>query len=136
MNKIHIERRKRLADAMGGGVAVLRTAPERVRNRDAHHPYRFDSYFYYLSRFAEPDAILVITTEPSAKTFLFCRDKDTEREIWDGFRYGPDGATETFEVDEAYSVARVDELLPKFLEIIDFAGKTVLNAQLVGVGPV
>ncbi len=116
MNKEYIERRKRLAGAMGKGVAVLRTAPERVRNRDAHHPYRFDSYFYYLSRFTEPDAVLVITTEPEPRSILFCRDKDIEREIWDGFRYGPDGAREKFEVDEAHTIAEADELLPKLLE--------------------
>ena len=85
MNKEYIERRRRLAEAMGKGIAVLRTAPEQVRNRDAHHPYRFDSYFYYLSRFTEPDAVLVITTDPAPKTILLCRDKDIEREIWDGF---------------------------------------------------
>jgi Xaa-Pro aminopeptidase len=116
MNKEYIERRRRLAEAMGKGIAVLRTAPEQVRNRDAHHPYRFDSNFYYLSRFTEPDAVLVITTDPSPKTILLCRDKDIEREIWDGFRYGPDGARETFEVDEAYSINQADELLPKLLE--------------------
>lgn len=116
MNKEYIERRKRLAGAMGKGIAVLRTAPERVRNRDAHHPYRFDSYFYYLSRFTEPDAVLVITTEHEPRSILFCRDKDIEREIWDGFRYGPDGARETFEVDEAHTIAEADELLPKLLE--------------------
>ena len=116
MNKVYIERRERLADAMGNGITVLRTAPEQIRNRDAHHPYRFDSYFYYLSRFTEPDAILVITSNPSPRTILFCRDKDIEREIWDGFRYGPDGAREAFEVDEAYSFAQADQLLPKLLE--------------------
>jgi Xaa-Pro aminopeptidase len=115
-NQNHIERRKRLVQAMGTGVAVLQAAPERVRNRDAHHPYRFDSYFYYLSRFPEPEAILVITAGPSSRTILFCRDKDLERETWDGFRYGPDGARETFEVDEAHSIADADDLVPRFLE--------------------
>ncbi|UCD68267.1 MAG: aminopeptidase P N-terminal domain-containing protein [Betaproteobacteria bacterium] len=116
MHKEYTERRKRLAEAMGKGIAVLRTAPERVRNRDAHHPYRFDSYFYYLSRFTEPDAVLVITTDPAPRTILLCRDKDIEREIWDGFRYGPDGARETFEVDEAHSITQADQLLPQLLE--------------------
>lgn len=116
MNKTHIERRSRLARQMGKGIAILRTAPERIRNRDAHHPYRFDSYFYYLSRFAEPDAILVIATQPAPKTILFCRDKDVEREIWDGFRYGPDAARETFEVDEAWSISAANEMIPKLLE--------------------
>jgi len=116
MNKVYLERRKRLAAAMGRGIAVLRTAPEQIRNRDAHHPYRFDSYFYYLSRFTEPDAVLVINADSPPKTILLCRDKDIEREIWDGFRYGPDGAKEAFEVDEAYSIANADEILPKLFE--------------------
>ncbi len=116
MNKVYIERRKRLAKSMGKGIAVLRTAPEQIRNRDAHHPYRFDSYFYYLSRFTEPDAILVITADSSPKTILLCRDKDIEREIWDGFRYGPEGARDEFDVDEAYSISQADELLPKLFE--------------------
>ncbi len=115
-NQNHIDRRKRLVQAMGTGVAVLQAAPERVRNRDAHHPYRFDSYFYYLSRFPEPEAILVIIAGPTPRTILFCRDKDLERETWDGFRYGPDGARETFEVDEAHSIADADDLVPRFLE--------------------
>ena len=137
MNKEYIERRRRLAEAMGKGIAVLRTAPERVRNRDAHHPYRFDSYFYYLSRFTEPDAVLVITTDPEPKTILLCRDKDIEREIWDGFRYGPDGARETFEIDEAYSIAQADELLPKFLEnqpalYYEVGGDTAWDNRIIG----
>jgi Xaa-Pro aminopeptidase len=96
--------------------SIDEAAPERVRNRDAHHPYRFDSYFYYLSRFPEPEAILVIIAGPAPRTILFCRDKDLERETWDGFRYGPDGARETFEVDEAHSIADADNLVPRFLE--------------------
>ena len=116
MNQQHINRRRRLSEFMQDGVALLRAAPERIRNRDAHHPYRFDSYFYYLSRFPEPEAILVITAGASPKTVLFCRDKDVEREIWDGFRYGPEAARETFEVDEAHSISQIDELVPKLLE--------------------
>ena len=42
-------RRSALLKQLGDGVAVIPTAPERVRNRDSHHPYRFDSYFWYLS---------------------------------------------------------------------------------------
>ena len=58
--KLYRGRRLRLAEQMGRGVAVLSTAPERVRNRDAHYPYRFDSYFHYLTGFAEPEAVLVV----------------------------------------------------------------------------
>ena len=54
-NATYAGRRARLARAMGAGVAVIPTAPERVRNRDTHFPYRFDSYFYYLTGFSEPE---------------------------------------------------------------------------------
>ena len=91
---------------MGGGIAVIPTAPERPRNRDSHYPYRFDSYFYYLTGFTEPDAALVLVAGDSPRTLLFCRDKDPEREIWDGLRHGPLAAREAFGVDAAFFVGR------------------------------
>ena len=108
-------RRQRLAQQMQGGVAALATARELVRNRDAHYPYRFDSYFYYLTGFPEPDAVLVLTAGAQSKSMLFCRDKDLEREIWDGFRYGPQGAKETFGFDDTYSIKELDGMMPKLL---------------------
>jgi Xaa-Pro aminopeptidase len=108
-------RRLRLAQQMQRGVAVIPTAAERVRNRDAHYPYRFDSYFFYLTGFPEPEAVCVLIAGAVPRSLLFCRDKDLEREIWDGFRYGPEGAKQTFGFDEAYSVKQLDELLPKLL---------------------
>jgi len=108
-------RRERLAAQMKQGVAVIPTAPERVRNRDAHYPYRFDSYFYYLTGFREPDAVLVVTAGAEPRSVLFCREKNEEREVWDGFRYGPEGAREAFGFDEAYGIGKLDELMPDFL---------------------
>lgn len=100
---------------MGEGVALIPTAPEAIRNRDSHYPYRFDSYFYYLSGFREPEAVIMLVAGAEPKSILFCRDKDIEREIWDGFRYGPDAARVEFGFDEAYSITQLDELVPKFL---------------------
>ena len=115
----YLSRRQRLADAMrsrGGGVAVLFTAPEVVRNRDSHYPYRSDSYFHYLTGFPEPEAALVVVASPDAtRSVLFCRNKNEEREIWDGFRHGPDGARERFGFDEAHSIETLDEALPTLL---------------------
>ncbi|MPZ44894.1 MAG: M24 family metallopeptidase [Betaproteobacteria bacterium] len=108
-------RRERLARAMGEGVAIVPTAPERVRNRDASFPYRFDSYFYYLTGFTEPDAVLVVIGGAAPRSILFCRPKNEEREIWDGFRYGPQAARETFEMDEAYPIEALDEQMPTLL---------------------
>ncbi|MBL8494547.1 MAG: Xaa-Pro aminopeptidase [Rhodocyclaceae bacterium] len=108
-------RRNRLLAQMERGVAVIPTAPERARNRDTHYPYRFDSYFYYLSAFREPEAVLVLVAGDEQKSILFCRDKDVEREIWDGYRHGPDGARETFAFDVAHSIGKFDEMLPDLL---------------------
>ena len=112
------ERRRHLASQMQKGVAIIPTAPEQVRNRDAYYPYRFDSYFYYLTGFGEPEAVLVIVAgadEGASKHILFCRDKDLEREIWDGFRYGPEAAREAFGFDETYSIFKLDEMLPRLM---------------------
>ena len=104
--------------AGGGGVAILPTAPEAMRNRDSDYPYRHDSYFYYLTGFTEPDSVLVLVAGQGTeadRSILFCRPKHEEREIWDGFRYGPDGARAAFGFDEAHSVEEIDAILPDLL---------------------
>lgn len=108
-------RRAQLAQKIGKGVAVIPTAPERTRNRDAHFPYRFDSHFYYLTGFTEPEAVCVIIAGKKQRNLLFCREKNLEREIWDGFRHGPEAAREAFGFDEAYPIARLDEMMPDLL---------------------
>jgi len=104
--------------AMGNGVAIIPTANEAVRNRDSHYPYRFDSYFYYLTGFQEPESVLVLvaaSVSGPAQSILFCRDKDVEREIWDGFRFGSDAARENFGFDVAYSIHELDAVLLKLV---------------------
>ena len=116
MSHTHIaDRRKRLLAQLGDGVAVLPTAPEKLRNRDAHHPYRFDSYFWYLTGFPEPEAVLVMVGGSKPQSILFCREKNEEREIWDGYRHGPQGACENFGFDAAYPISDFDEKLPELL---------------------
>ncbi len=111
----HGARRLRLAQAMQAGVAVVPTAPERIRNRDTHYPYRFDSHFYYLTGFPEPEAVLVIVAGAQPRSLLFCREKNEERETWDGFRYGPAAARETFGFDEALPISSLDARLAELL---------------------
>jgi Xaa-Pro aminopeptidase len=113
-------RRLALMQSMQAGIAIIPTSPEAIRNRDSHYPYRFDSYFYYLTGFKEPESLLVLIAGDvkkgqSPKSILFCRDKDMEREIWDGFRFGPAAAVKEFGFDEAYSITQLDEILPKLL---------------------
>jgi Xaa-Pro aminopeptidase len=113
--KEFLQRRSQLVKKMADGVAIIPTANEAIRNRDSHYPYRFDSYFYYLTGFKEPESVLVLIAGKNAKSILFCRDKDMEREIWDGFRFGPDAAKTEFGFDETYSINQLDEVLPKLL---------------------
>ena len=101
--------------AKGGGVAIIPTAPEVARNNDADYPYRHDSYFYYLSGFTEPEAVIVLVAGKTTQAILFCREKDVEREIWDGYRYGPEGARETFGFDAAFPIAALDTEMPKLI---------------------
>ncbi|MFT3734339.1 MAG: aminopeptidase P N-terminal domain-containing protein [Rhodocyclaceae bacterium] len=115
-------RRQQLAErlrAVGGGVAIVPTAPERIRNRDAHYAFRADSYFHYLTGFNEPEAVLVLLVgsgdNTEMRSVLFCRSKNEEREIWDGFRYGPAAAAEVFGFDEAHAI---DDFAGKLPELI------------------
>jgi len=112
----HRARRARLLKTLGEGVLILATAPEALRNRDAHYPYRFDSHFYYLTAFPEPEAVLVLIAGRRPKQILFCREKHAEREIWDGFRHGPKAAKSAFGFDAAYPIGDIDKRLPKLLE--------------------
>lgn len=107
----HAQRRARLIASMktaGGGIAVIPTAPEQARNRDTGYPYRHDSYSYYLSGFTEPEAVLVLIAGAQDRQVLFCRAKNPEREIWDGFRFGPEAACQRFGFDEAHAIDEFD----------------------------
>ncbi len=108
-------RRARVAQALGPhGIALVPTAPERARNRDTDFLYRHDSYFYYLTGFTEPNALLVITGD--GRSTLFCAPKDLEREIWDGYRLGPEAAPAALGVEAAMPMNELDAQLPRLLE--------------------
>jgi Xaa-Pro aminopeptidase len=109
------ERRDTLRSRMVRGVAVIPTAPARVRNRDSEYSYRFDSYFYYLSGFQEPESLLVVIAGEAPKSILFCRVRDPARELWDGVRSGPEGAKAALGFDEAYPIETLDEKMPALL---------------------
>jgi Xaa-Pro aminopeptidase len=113
----HQARRQKIASqlrSMGGGVAVLMTSLEAPRNRDSDFPFRWDSYFYYLTGFPEPEgAVIISTTDTGFSTTLFCREKNEEREIWDGYRYGPTAAKTLFAVDDAHPISEFDSILAK-----------------------
>ena len=115
MTSPYASRRAALARQIGpDGIAIIPTAKEYPRNRDTDFLYRHDSYFYYLTGFTEANAWLVLTGD--GRSTLFCAPKDLEREIWDGYRLGPDAAPGTLGVDEAFSVDQLGSRLPKMLE--------------------
>ena len=114
-------RRRHLMELIGpNGIAVVAAAPERVRSRDTLFPYRPDSDFYYLTGFAEPEAVLVLVPGRTQGEFLlFCRERNAEREQWDGPRAGPEGAVATHGADDAFPITDLDDILPGLLERSD-----------------
>ncbi|MDD2811375.1 aminopeptidase P N-terminal domain-containing protein [Rhodoferax sp.] len=117
-SSVYAQRRAQLVQHLGAkGIALIPTAPEQQRNRDCDFPYRPDSYFYYLCGFTEPHAWLVITGD--GRSTLFCQPKDPQREIWDGYRLGPEAAPAQLGLDAAFSVADLDAKLPVLLDGCD-----------------
>ena len=111
-------RRRQLARMMGpGSIAILPSAPIARRNRDADYPYRPDSDFYYLTGFPEPESVAVlIPGRRHAEYVLFCREKDPEKELWEGALAGQEGAREQFGADDSFPIGDLDDILPRMLE--------------------
>ncbi len=111
-------RRRQLMQAAGdGAILVLPAAAERIRSRDTHYPYRQDSDFWYLTGCNEPDAVLALVPgRKHGEAILFCRERDPEREGWDGTRLGPEGAVDALDMDDAYPISDIDDILPGLLE--------------------
>ena len=111
-------RRQQLMRIIGDdAICIVPAAPERLRNNDSHYPYRQDSDFHYLTGFPEPDAVLaLIPGRAHAETILFCRERDPEREAWDGPRAGPEGAVSEYGVDDAFPIGDIDDILPGMIE--------------------
>ncbi len=117
--KVFAKRRQELMQHMGGAatVAIIPTAPVRARNRDVEYPYRPDSDFYYLTHFPEPQAVAVLVPgRAHGEYILFCRERNPEKEIWEGRRVGLEGARENYGADDAFPIDDIDEILPGLLE--------------------
>jgi Xaa-Pro aminopeptidase len=133
-------RRRRQLMRMAGddAIVVIPSAPERIRSRDTHYPYRQDSDLWYLCGFAEPEAVLVlIPGRRHGEALLFCRERDLEREGWDGPRIGPEGAVDALGMDDAYPIDDLDEILPGLLEgrsrvYYHFGRDTDFDLKLIG----
>ena len=114
----YARRRKQLMRMAGGdAILIVAAAPERLRNNDAHYPYRQDSDLHYLSGFPEAGAVLALVPGRAAgEVILFCRERDAERERWDGPRVGTEGAVERFGMDDAFPIDDIDDILPGLIE--------------------
>ncbi len=116
--KEYPQRRRRLMQMMEhDSIAILPAAPMLVRNRDVEHAYRPDSNFFYLSGFAEPEAVIVlIPGRPQGEYILFCQERDPKMEMWNGPRAGQEGACSEYGADDAFPIEDLDEILPSLLE--------------------
>ena len=114
----YARRRRQLMRLAGPeAIVIVPAAPERIRNNDAPYPYRQDSDFHYLCGFPEPEAVLALLPgRRHGEAILFCRDRDPQREAWDGPRVGPEGAVETYGVDDAFPIEDIDDILPGMIE--------------------
>ena len=111
-------RRRELMNLMGdNSIAILPAAPVRVRSRDTEYHYRQDSDFHYLCGFPEPEAVLVlIPGREQGEYVLFCRERNRQRETWDGYRQGPEDACKNYRADDAFPISDIDDILPGLLE--------------------
>ena len=134
-----VRRRKQVMRMTGReSIVIVAAAPERIRNNDAYYPYRQDSDFHYLSGFPEPEAVLaLIPGRPHGEHILFCRERDAERERWDGPRAGTDGAIERYGFDDAFPIDDIDDILPGLIEGRErvhyhFGRDTEFDLKLIG----
>ena len=132
-------RRKQLMRmAADDAILILPAAPERIRSKDTTYPYRQDSDFWYLSGFAEPEAVLVLVPgRKHGECLLFCRERDADKEAWDGPRAGPEGAIDAFGMDDAFPISDLDDILPGLLEgrsrvYYHFGRDTDFDLKLIG----
>ena len=119
MTKVEFSKRRRQLMRMMGkdAIAILPAAPVRLRNGDVDYFYRPDSDFYYLTGFAEPEAVAVLLPgRPQGEYVLFVRERDPAREAWDGARAGPEGVVRTHDADDAFPFQDIDEILPGLIE--------------------
>ena len=115
---IYQRRRQELINQIGeSAIIILSTASVKQRNSDVDFQFRADSDFYYLTGFAEPQAVAVICPGRSKGEFIiFCREKDPQREMWDGRRAGLEGVVEQFGADDAFPITDMDDILPSLME--------------------
>ncbi len=117
--QIFARRRRLLAEKAKGSAIVIPSHPEMIRNNDVHHQYRQDTNLFYLTGWEEPESVFVFRPGQTPETVMFVRAKDVEREIWDGFRYGPQGCAQEFRIDKTFLVEDFDKEIASLLKNVD-----------------
>ena len=118
MKNEFIDRRKKLGSIFPPNSAVVISgASIQLRNADSSHAFRQDSSFWYLTGFNEPESTLVLSINESqeVQSTVFVPKKDKVKEIWDGYRAGPEGAEKDHGFDQAFNNTEINELLPELL---------------------
>ena len=108
-------RRKRLAQLIPNCALIVPAWPEYYRNADTEHAYRPESNLYYLTGFEEPESCLVFRPGKTPETVMFVRTKNVERETWDCFRFGVEGAKDAFGFDQTYAIEDFNKIAPELM---------------------
>ena len=115
-SEFHKHNRQQLMEKIGPeGVAVFFSSPEATYSHDVHYVYRQNSDFYYLTGWREPQAVLVLAPGHTSPVTLFVLPRDLEKEIWNGFRQGVDGARQSFGAHAAFPISELAQRLPDYL---------------------
>ena len=118
MNNRYIQRRNQLGAMLPKNSAVvIAGASTQYRNADSSHAFRQDSNFWYLSGFneAESTLVLLINEENDVQSIAFVPEKNELKEIWDGYRAGPEGAMQDHGFDLAFNNTEINDRLPDLL---------------------
>ena len=118
MKNRYADRRSKLGAMLPKNSAVvIAGAAIQYRNADSSHAFRQDSNFWYLTGFNEPESTLVLLINESkdVQSIAFVPKKDALKEIWDGYRAGPNGAVKDHGFDLAFDNTEIDEKLPDLL---------------------
>ena len=118
MKNRYADRRSKLGAMLPNNSAVVIAGAEvQYRNADSSHAFRQDSNFWYLTGFNEPESTLVLLINESkdVQSIVFVPKKDALKEIWDGYRAGPNGAVKDHGFDLAFDNTEIDKRLPDLL---------------------
>ena len=111
------QRRQRFFAQLGEAAAVIPAAALVTHHADCEWPFRQNSDFWYLTGFDEPEAVaLFLPHRPEGERYvLFVQPREASAEVWNGFRWGTEGAVAEFGADLAHPRSELEQRLPDYL---------------------